>query len=69
MTLIYRYGPNRAEPRREWISWGGALAAVMWLAASALFSWYAASFGSFNKTYGSRGAIIGFMTWMWHRKS
>jgi membrane protein len=37
----------------------------MWLAASALFSWYTANFGSFNKTYGSLGAIIGFMTWMW----
>jgi membrane protein len=38
---------------------------VVWLAASALFSWYAANFGSFNKTYGSLGAVIGFMTWVW----
>jgi len=30
-----------------------------------LFSWYVANFGSFNKTYGSLGAIIGFMTWIW----
>ena len=37
----------------------------MWLAASVLFSWYAANFGNFNKTYGSLGAVIGFMTWMW----
>jgi membrane protein len=65
LTLIYRYGPSRKEPRWEWITWGGAFAAVVWLAASALFSWYAADFGSFNKTYGSLGAIIGFMTWMW----
>ena len=35
----------------------------MWL--SALFSWYAASFGKFNETYGSLGAVIGFMTWLW----
>jgi membrane protein len=41
------------------------LAAVAWLAGSALFSWYAGNFGSFNKTYGSLGAVIGFMTWMW----
>ena len=65
LTLIYRYGPSRTEPRWQWISWGGAFAAAIWLAASALFSWYAANFGSFNKTYGSLGAIIGFMTWMW----
>jgi uncharacterized BrkB/YihY/UPF0761 family membrane protein len=65
LTLIYRYGPSRAEPRWQWITWGSAFAAAIWLAASALFSWYAANFGSFNKTYGSLGAIIGFMTWMW----
>jgi membrane protein len=65
LTLIYRYGPSRAEPRWQWITWGGAFAAIVWLAASALFSWYAAHFGNFNKTYGSLGAIIGFMTWMW----
>src|SRR6185436_13755641 len=35
------------------------------IAASVLFSWYVASFGSYNKTYGSLGAIIGFMTWIW----
>ena len=37
----------------------------MWIAASVLFSWYVANFGSYNKTYGSLGAIIGFMTWIW----
>jgi membrane protein len=65
LTVIYRYGPSRAEPRWQWITWGSAFAAIMWLVASALFSWYAANFGSFNKTYGSLGAVIGFMTWMW----
>jgi membrane protein len=65
LTLIYRYGPSRTEPRWQWITWGGAFAAITWLAASALFSWYAANFGNFNKTYGSLGAIIGFITWMW----
>jgi Virulence factor BrkB len=38
---------------------------VIWLVASVLFSWYVANFGSYNKTYGSLGAIIGFMTWIW----
>jgi membrane protein len=65
LTLIYRYGPSRSEPRWQWITWGSVFAAIAWLGASALFSWYAANFGSFNKTYGSLGAIIGFMTWMW----
>jgi membrane protein len=65
LSLIYRYGPSRREPRWRWVTWGSAFAAVVWLAASALFSWYAANFGSFNKTYGSLGAVIGFMTWIW----
>jgi membrane protein len=65
LTVIYRYGPSRTEPRWQWITWGSGFAAIAWLAASALFSWYAGNFGSFNKTYGSLGAIIGFMTWIW----
>jgi membrane protein len=65
LTSIYRFGPSRSQPRWQSITWGSALAAILWLAASALFSWYAANFGNFNKTYGSLGAIIGFMTWMW----
>jgi membrane protein len=65
LTSIYRFGPSRSEPRWQSITWGSAFAAILWLVASALFSWYAANFGNFNKTYGSLGAIIGFMTWMW----
>ena len=44
---------------------GSLVAAVLWLAASLLFSWYVSSFGSYNETYGSLGAVIGFMTWIW----
>lgn len=65
LSLIYRYGPSRNEPKWRWISWGAAFATVAWLAASALFSWYAANFGTYNKTYGSLGAVIGLMMWMW----
>ena len=65
LAFVYRYGPNRHDARWRWITWGSAFAAIVWLAASALFSWYSAHFGSFNKTYGSLGAVIGFMTWMW----
>jgi membrane protein len=64
-ACLYRFGPSRDEPKWRWISPGSIFAAIVWLAASLLFSWYAANFGSYNKTYGSLGAIIGFMTWMW----
>lgn len=65
LAFIYRYGPSRNKPRWRWITWGSAFAALAWLAASILFSWYAQNFGSYNKTYGSLGAVIGFMTWIW----
>ena len=65
LSVIYRFGPDREHAQWRWISWGSALAAIAWLAASLLFSWYAANFGSYNETYGSLGAVIGFMTWMW----
>jgi membrane protein len=65
IALIYRYGPSRDTPRWRWISWGSAFAALTWIVASILFSWYASHFGSYNKTYGSLGAAIGFMTWIW----
>ncbi len=65
LSAIYRYGPSRTEAHWQWISWGGATAAVVWVGASLLFSFYVAHFGSYNKTYGSLGAVAGFMTWIW----
>lgn len=65
LACIYRFGPSRQAPRWTWITWGSAAATILWLAASALFSFYAANFGTFNQTYGSLGAVVGFMTWLW----
>ncbi len=66
ISVLYRYGPSRRKPRWRWISWGGTLAAVLWLAASVLFSFYVANFAHYDKTYGSLGAVVGFMTWIWY---
>jgi membrane protein len=65
LAVLYRYGPSRDAPRWHWVTGGSAVAAVLWLGGSLLFSWYVANFGSYNKTYGSLGAAIGFMTWIW----
>ena len=65
LAVLYRYGPSRDAPRWRWVTPGGMLAAFLWLAGSLLFSWYVANFGSYDKTYGSLGAAIGFMTWIW----
>ena len=65
LAVLYRYGPSRREPRWQWISVGSVLAAIAWLISSALLSWYLASFADYNATYGSLGAGIGLMMWMW----
>lgn len=65
LAVIYCYGPDRENAQWHWITWGSVLAAILWLVASFLFSWYAANIGAYNKTYGSLGAAIGFMTWIW----
>lgn len=65
LTVLYRYGPSLSDPKWTWLFPGNAIAAVSWLVLSGLFSWYIARFGSFDATYGSLGAAIGMMTWMW----
>jgi membrane protein len=65
LAVLYRYGPSRAKPKWQWVTWGSVFTAIAWVAISILFSWYAANFGSYNKTYGSLGAVIGFMIWIW----
>lgn len=51
--------------RWRWVSWGSATAALLWVGVSMLFSWYVASFDSDNRVYGSLGAGIGFVSWIW----
>jgi membrane protein len=64
LSLLYRFGPDRQQPEFQWLSWGGALAAILWVIASALFSLYVANFGSYDKTYGTFGAVIILLTWL-----
>ncbi|WP_229678095.1 YihY/virulence factor BrkB family protein [Caldovatus sediminis] len=65
LAVLYRFGPSRESARWQWLSWGGTLAATLWLVGSAAFSWYVENFGSYNETYGSLGAVVGFLVWIW----
>ena len=65
LAVVYRFGPSREHPRWEWLSVGSVSAAVAWLASSGLLSWYLANFANYDATYGSLGAAIGMMMWMW----
>jgi membrane protein len=65
LATLYRYGPSRRSAKWRWVTWGSAVAAVLWILTSMLFSWYVASFESYNRLYGSLGAGVGFMVWIW----
>ena len=65
LGVLYRFGPSRVAPRWEVFGRGTLAAAVLWIAGSAALSWYLSNFGDYNATYGSLGAAIGLMTWMW----
>ncbi len=64
LAMLYRYAPNRPEPRWWWVSPGAVLALVLWLVGSILFSLYTSNFGSYNETYGSLGAVVVVMLWL-----
>lgn len=65
LGVLYRFGPSRRSARWEWLSVGTLTAALLWIAGSSLLSWYLSNFGNYDATYGSLGAAIGLMMWMW----
>jgi membrane protein len=65
LACVYRWGPSRNDAKWRWVTPGSVLAAMLWIAASMVFSAYVANFDSYNRTYGSLGAGIGFMSWIW----
>ena len=65
LGILYRFGPSRRAARWQWLSIGTVAAAALWIAGSALLSWYLSNFANYNATYGSLGAAIGLMMWMW----
>ena len=63
--VLYRYGPSRRLVQAHWITLGSLMAAFLWLAMSATFSWYLSHVANYTATYGALGAVIGLMMWMW----
>lgn len=65
LALLYQWGPSRPDVSWRWVTPGSILASVALVVFSLLFSWYAATFADYDGTYGSLGAAIGFLIWMW----
>ena len=65
VALIYRYGPDHDRPRWKWTSPGVIVATILWVTGSSLLSFYVYHFSSYDETYGSLGALLVVLTWLW----
>ncbi|MET7705679.1 YihY/virulence factor BrkB family protein [Micromonospora sp. NPDC005413] len=65
LSLLFWIAPNVRQPRFRWLTPGGAVALVAWALASFGFGLYVANFGSYDTTYGSLGAAIAFLVWLY----
>lgn len=64
-SVAYRYGPSRQRARWRWLTPGSAFASALWIGGSVGFSWYLNNVAGLDRVYGSLGAVIGFMLWIW----
>jgi membrane protein len=64
-AVLFYSAPNVKLVGFKWVTPGALLAIVLWLVASAAFAFYAANFGSYDKTYGTLGGLVCLLVWMW----
>lgn len=65
LAIVYHYGPDRAEPKWQWVSWGAAVATTLWILGSVAFTIYVSKVGNYDKTYGSLSAVIILLLWLY----
>lgn len=65
LNVVYRYAPSRDTPEWRWVTWGSGIATVVWIVTSIAFTLYLENFADYNATYGSLGALVGFLLWIW----
>lgn len=65
LAILFRYGPSRTPARFRWVTPGAVAATVLWLVGSIAFSFYVQNFASYNKTFGSLGAVVVLLMWFY----
>lgn len=65
LALVYRYGQSRGDAQWRWLTLGSGVASLLWVLTSLLFSWCVSHLGRLDELYGSLGAVISFMIWIW----
>lgn len=65
LAFVYRYAPARQPARWQWVTWGSAIAATLWLVGSIVFAFYVHAFANYGKTYGALGGVIALLMWFY----
>ncbi|HVL85524.1 MAG TPA: YihY/virulence factor BrkB family protein [Pseudonocardia sp.] len=65
LAVVYKVAPDRDSPRFSWVSPGAIFATVLWVLASAAFSFYVNNFGSYNATYGALAGVVVLLLWLY----
>ncbi|CAN5713913.1 YihY/virulence factor BrkB family protein [soil metagenome] len=65
LAILYRHAPSREAPEWRWVTWGSGVATLVWILTSIAFTLYLENFAEYDATYGSLGALIGFLLWIW----
>jgi len=64
-ATLYRFGPSREKARWKWITPGSLLAAATWLLLTVAFGYYLTNVANYSASYGSLGAVVALLTWMY----
>lgn len=65
LAVLFRYGPDRDNPRFSWLGAGALVATVIWLLVSVGFAVYVDNFGSYGKTYGTLAGVVVLLLWLY----
>ena len=65
LAVLYRFAPDRENPRWRWTTWGATGATALWAATSAALFAYVRSLGTYETTYGSLAGVAISMFWLW----
>ena len=65
LAVVYRFAPDRDDPKFRWVGLGSAVATILWIVGSAAFSLYVSNFGSYGETYGALAGVVVLLLWLW----
>ena len=65
LAVVYRYAPDRDNPKFKWVGLGSIVATVLWLVGSAAFSFYITNFGKYGETYGALAGVVVLLLWLY----